>query len=196
MSRGRAAVLADLRALIERLEHGGRPRDLLPFGVAPIDGHLGGGLRLGAVHEIADAGDHPVLSALFAAGILARLDGPVLWCLRRRDLFAPALACVGLHPDRVIYAEAPRKGDLLATVEEGLRHRGLAGVVGEVARLGPTLSRRLQLAAEKSGVTALVIRSGVPDDGPSAAATRWRIAAAPSRPLPAPGIGRERWRVG
>jgi protein ImuA len=30
---------------------------------------------------------------------------------------------------------------------------------------------------------------------PSAATTRWRVTAAPSLALPAPGIGRERWLV-
>ena len=73
-------------------------------------------------------------------------------------LFAPALAAVGLHPDRVIYAETHRGSEVLAVAEEGLRQKGLAGVVAEVARLGLTASRRLQLAAEESGVPALIIR--------------------------------------
>src|SRR5919107_3271008 len=86
-------------------------------------------------------------------------------------------------------------------LEEGLRHRGLAGVVGEVARLGLTPSRRLQLAAEESGVPAFLIRRWRNDAErasgaePNAATTRWRVSPAPSRPLPAPGIGRERWLV-
>jgi len=57
---------------------------------------------------------------------------------------------VGLHPDRVIYAETHRGSEVLAVAEEGLRQKGLAGVVAEVARLGLTASRRLQLAAEES----------------------------------------------
>jgi hypothetical protein len=44
------------------------------------------------------ASEHAAIASIFAAGILARLPGPVLWCLRGRDLFAPALARVGLHP--------------------------------------------------------------------------------------------------
>ena len=193
---GRAAIFSELRTQIERLERGGgRRHAVLPFGIPALDEHLRGGLALGAVHEIAEVGECPAMAPLFAAGILARLKGPVLWCLKRRDLFAPALASAGLHPDRVIYAEAYRETDILAAMEEGLRHRGLAGVVGEVARLGLTPSRRLQLAAEETGVTAFVLRSGRSDDEPSAAVTRWRLMPAPSRSLPAPGIGRERWLV-
>jgi protein ImuA len=202
---GRALALSELRERIERLEHGRRPRAVLPFRVRELDQCLpAGGLALGGLHEVMQAGaasEHAASATLFAAGILARNKGPVLWCLRRRDLFAPALAAVGLHPDRVIYAETRREPEILATMEEGLRHNRLGGVVGEVARLGLTASRRLQLAAEESGVPALVIRRWRNDleralaDEPTAAVTRWRVSAVPSRPLPVPGIGRERWLV-
>jgi protein ImuA len=43
-------------------------------------------------------------------------------------------------------------------MEEGLKCRGLAAVVGEATRLSLTASRRLQLAAGESGVTAILIR--------------------------------------
>ncbi len=145
------------------------------------------------------AGNYPAV--LFVAGVLALLDGTVLWCLRTRDLFAPALAGAGLHPDRVIFAECGNERTVLLCLEEGLRHAGLAGVVGEVARLPITASRRLQLAAEASGVTAFVIRrwrtvQEAQEFGQlTAATTRWQITAAPSSPLPVPGIGRARWRL-
>ena len=203
LNAGRALALSELRDRIERLEGRGRPRTVLPFGVPTLDRHLpGGGLALGAVHEVMEAGaasEHAAVATLFVAGILARNKGPVLWCLSRRDLFGPALAGAGLHPDRVIYAETHRESEVLAAAEEGLRHKGLAGVVAEVARLGLTASRRLQLAAEESGMPALIVRrwrndaeraSGVEA---TAAVTRWRVSAAPSRPLPVPGVGRERW---
>ncbi len=172
----------------------------MPFGIAALDDHLpGGGLARGALHEVVEAG--PVAefagsATLFTAGIAARLKGPVLWCLTRRDLFAP-----GLAPGRVIYAEAGRDRDVLPLVEEGLRERGLVAVVGEVTRLNLIASRRLQLAAEASGVTALLLRRWwtVAEKDlaalPSAAVTRWRIAPAPSEPVPAPGLGRAKWQV-
>jgi protein ImuA len=205
---GRDRLLADLRTRVARLEHPhARSQDPLAFGVPALDGHLpGSGLARGAVHEVLEAGaleaggsgDASASAVLFAAGIAARLRGPVLWCLRRRDLFAPGLSSVGLHPDRILFVETWHEADVLPVLEEGLRQDGLAAVVGEVFRLGLTASRRLQLAAEKSGVTALVLRrrrGAAPHEEPTAAATRWRVTPAPSSPLPAPGVGRARWHV-
>ena len=163
----------------------------LPFGVAAVDARLpGGGLALGALHEVAGGAAgaiHGAAAALFAAGIMTRTHGQVLWCEGRRDLFAPALAQAGLHPDRVIYAEAGSEKSILACFEEGLRHGGLAGVVAEVAGLAMTPSRRLQLAAESSGTIGLAIRrwrreNEASDFGqPTAATTRWRVTALPPR---------------
>ena len=200
------AELATLRARIESLETSGRSRaGVLPFGVPIVDAALPqGGLALGALHEVAGGGDGAVdgaIAALFAAGIAARLPGQVLWCLTRPDLFAPALQQVGLDPDRVLYLETGDEKSLMACFEEGLRHGGLAAVVAETARLSMTASRRLQLAAEDSGVTAIAVRrwrraSEAADFGqPTAAVTRWRVTAQPSSPLPAPGVGRPRWFV-
>jgi protein ImuA len=140
-------------------------------------------------------------AALFAAGIAARTRGQVLWCVTRQDLFAPALAQAGLPPDRVIYVEAGDDKAVLASFEEGLRHRKLGAVVAEVSRLSMTTSRRLQLAAEGSGVIGLALRRGRRQVEAAefrqltAATTRWRISALPSTPLPVPGVGRARWRL-
>lgn len=215
--RGRAdaGVLDDLRAAIARIERHGTAvaapaGAVLPFGHPDLDSCLsGGGLALGALHEVTGSGpdvEHGAAAALFIAGVLARLPGLVLWVLERRDLFAPALAGVGLHPMRVLYAEAGRPASVLLVMEEGLRHRGLAGVVGEVSgRLTLTASRRLQLAAEASGVVAFAIRRSRRHDDPaltesSAAVTRWRVGALPSGPaLPfapdVPGLGQVCWRL-
>lgn len=194
------AALAELRVRIERVSAPSRPRAVLPFGIASVDAVLpAAGLALGAVHEL--CGDGPdawraSLSTLFAAGILARLKGPVLWCLHSRDLFAPALARVGLHPDRVVYCETWKDSEVLPAMEDGLRYRGLAGVVGELTRLPLSQSRRLQLAAESSGVVALVLRrSGMDRDEPNAAFSRWRITPAQSPNEGDLGMGRARWNV-
>ena len=180
-------------------------RPALPLGVAPLDAHLPeGGLRVGALHEIDEAGfaaEHAALAALFAASIAARRPGPVIWCLRGRDLFAPALVTVGLDPGRILFVETWNDAEVLPAMEEALHARGLAAVVGEVSRLSLTASRRLQLAAERTGVIALAIRrrrwrggeSG--SDEPTAAATRWRVSPAPGAGPPLAGLPRARWHV-
>ena len=124
----------------------------------------------------------------------------MLWVLRAPDLFAPGLAAAGLHPDKLIYAETGSETSVLPVTEEGLRHKGLAGVVAEAARLTLVASRRLQLAAEASGVAALVIRhwpgQGGPELSGTVAATRWRLTALASAPLGGvPGLGAPRWQV-
>ena len=110
----------------------------------------------------------------------------MLWALTRRDLFAPGLAQAGLTPDRLIYAECRNDEEVLAVMEEGVRHGGLAAVVGEAARADMAATRRLQLAAEESGTPALLLRrwrkaGADPLALPSAAFTRWRIGCAPVR---------------
>jgi protein ImuA len=204
MATGRE-VIDDLRRQIERLGGAHGSRKSLPFGVLALDRHLPGkGLTLGALHEVIEEGpaaEFAGTATLFAAGIAARLRGPVLWCLTRRDLFAPGLMQVGLHPDRVIYAETCRDADVLPLIEEGLHQKGLGAVVGEVSRLGLTASRRLQVAAEASGVPALVIRrwwTVAQKDLtklPTAASTRWRVSPVPSEVVPAGGLRRGRWQV-
>ena len=196
-------TIQQLRTAIAALEHSEAVR-AIPFGVPVIDAVLpGGGLPVASLHEVGGAGldaEFAATPALFAAGILARHPGPVLWVLERPDLFAPALAAAGLHPDRVIYAEAGRSQALLA-MEEGLRHPGLAGVVAEVSgRVTLTASRRLHLAAQAGGALAFLVRRGSEPDGAMAAVTRWRVGPASSAPpMPGrptvPGLGPPRWTL-
>lgn len=201
---GANAIISDLRDRIQHLESGvARPKTVLPFGVREIDERLpGGGLAYGAIHEFAGGGAGAVdgaAAAMFAGGIAARTKGKVVWCFARSDLFAPALAQVGLHPDRVIYVEAIKEEYVVEACEEALRFGGLGAVVAETVRLPMIVSRRLQLAAESSGTIGLIVRrwrrqTEAGDFGhPTAAATRWRISVLPSEPLPVQGIGRARW---
>jgi protein ImuA len=195
-----------LRAQIDKIEgRRRRARSALPFGIPEVDARLpGGGLSLGALHEIAGGGNGVVdgaAAALFSAGIAARTKGKVLWCVTRADIFAPALEQAGLASDRVIYVEAGDDKALLACMEEGLRHGGLGAVIAEVTRLSMTASRRLQLAAEGTSCIGIALRrwrrqTEAADFGqPTAAMTRWRISVLPSTPLPVPGVGRARWLV-
>jgi protein ImuA len=200
-----AATIAELRDTLRAIEGGSdRPRPVLPFGVEAIDARLaGGGLRIDALHEVAAEragwGDDAA-ALLFIAGIVARRPGPVLWVVRARDLFAPGLYQAGVDPERVLYAEARDDAELLALMEEGLRHRGLAAVIGEARRVAMASTRRLQLAAEGGRTVALLLKQTPRDGGdplavPSAAVTRWRVGGAPSAPVPWDGLGPACWRL-
>jgi protein ImuA len=78
-------------------------------------------------------------------------------------------------------------------MEEALKCRALAAVVAELASDGEaadvTATRRLALAARDGGALGLLLRHRS-SGAPSAAATRWTVAAAPSRPDAFGGLGR------
>ncbi|NNM78290.1 protein ImuA [Sphingomonas sp. ID1715] len=198
--------LEQLRAEVRAIAAGGKdPAAALPFGLEALDGRIaGGGLADAGLHEAAGAScgySDDAAATLFLAGIAGRRAGErgtVLWVVSRRDLFAPGLALAGLPPERLLIAEAGRDEDVLAVMEEGLRHGALAAVVGEVGRAGLTETRRLQLAAEEGGTMALMLRrwrKADPLAEPSTAITRWRIGPAPSVPLPTAGVGPPCWTI-
>ncbi|MBU0723343.1 MAG: hypothetical protein KJ904_10150 [Alphaproteobacteria bacterium] len=157
-----------------------------------------GGLPRGSIHQLEGVpGDTSVLS--FAAGLTSRCAGPdgrALWLRLRRDRqetgepYGPGLARYSLPPDRLMLVEARAIPDLLWALEEGLRCTGFSVALAEGISPDLTASRRLQLAAEASGVTALLVSPG-PVRTRSVALTRWRVTAAPS----ARGVHRPRWQV-
>ena len=201
-----------LRATISRIERSGSgaPSAVLRFGLDAIDRYLPGGGLAPGLHEIAGLGadrGHATAPVLLAASLMARArpDAPVMWVTERRDLFVPGLLAAGLCPDRLIIADAA--GEALATMEAAARVAKLAGVIGEFsADLTGKASRRLQLAAEATGLAVIAVRrprhADVSIDGPNAAATRWRVRCVPSDP-PDPivtgpfslTVGRARWRL-
>jgi protein ImuA len=216
----RSSDLAGLRARIRAIERGGgvQPAIVMPFGVETLDRCLaGGGLALGRVHEVIGEARSEVRDASpfgFAAALVTRLmetGGDVLWCPRGANphggmLSARGLAGLGLDPGRIIMVETRDDADRLWATEEALGCAGLAAVVAELGPARPGAQtrdsvscRRLQLAAEASGVTGILLR---PDAGMSASAigtpeSRWRVTAAAWTEGVAEG-GRDwvpRWRV-
>ena len=214
--RRQPETLARLRDEVRRLERTIAPdagaAGTVTFGVADIDRHLPwGGLPRGALHEVIaeDPGAGVGFVAMLAARLAKSTDGPdgpdgpdgmVLWCEGARTLdagalYAPGLKRFGLAPERVICVRARADRDALWALEEGLGG-GLAAVVGEVGAVTLTEGRRLQLAAETAGVTALLLRPPAAADVPGAALTRWRLGALPGATTPGmPGVGRARWRA-
>ena len=194
--RRRLELLRAALARLDRpaLDEGGA---ILPLGLPGIDGALpGGGLRRGCLHELCGK-TRPAAALGFAVALLGRVlagHGRAVWIGRRDDLFAPGLAALGLAPERLILVRARARDAGLWALEEALSTPGLCAALAEVDQLSLTQSRRLQLAAEAQGVTALLLRPRRAVATPSAATTRWRIAAAPSQ-AGGRDLGPPRWRV-
>jgi protein ImuA len=199
-----AAAMAALRQEIRRLEGFKNPlaqANAVRFGIPEIDNALPEkSFPLGVTHEfISHAPEEAAATAGFLSGLVALMtkdSGSVAWIGRQRPMYAPGLAAYGLDPKRILFIQAERDRDALWAMEEALRCKGLAAVVGEAADADLTATRRLQLAAEESGATGILLRANPRKTGTSACVTRWHI-----RPLQSgadnglPGVGVTRWRA-
>ncbi len=200
-------VLAALQHQIDRLERPTltktKPGDVITLGVPEIDGHLPwGGLAPASLHAI--SGAESLTPAIgFAAALLGRATRTpgakrcALWCRRGRDLYAPGLSNFGLTAANLVIVNAVEERDLLWAMEEGLRSGAMDAVLGEPQVPSLTALRRLQLAAETGGTTALLLDGMMPSGENSRSIgtgmTHWRvrtIAAPVARRNPWPGPSR------
>ena len=166
---------------------------------AGIDAALGGGLPCAALHELSAVPGHCGAAAGFAVALaaLAHEEGrQTLWittdfgALETGALYGPGLDQLGLDTARLLIARVPRPIDALLAMEEALKCRALATVVAELNSAPDlTATRRLSLAARDGGALGLLL-CHKPNDAPSAARTRWRVAAARSVPDAFGGLGR------
>ena len=97
--------------------------------------------------------------------------------------YQPGLPAALRH--RLIHVAAKTPEDALFALEEGLRCRDLAFVIGEIAgnpkALNFTAARRLSLAVERNGVPLWLVCLDA-ERGLSSARQRWEARAAPSLP--------------
>ncbi|MCI2393937.1 hypothetical protein MN186_05565 [Aliiroseovarius sp. N1F302] len=147
----------------------------------------------------------PAVDAAAMGYMLARLprtDAPVLWVqdrLSRREAGRPYLSGIGASRP-IIMVNLSRPADVLWTMEDGLRCRALAAVIGEVwgdpPALNFTATKRLVLRSELAGVPCWLIRRAATPNL-SAARDRWRIGALPSatNPYDARAPGKPRWAL-
>lgn len=180
------------------------------------DRALGGGLQRGALHEIIAAGQPDAAAAAgFCAGLCisatrrapgagarapaaARRHG-VVWIrqvygeMESGKLYPHGLREMGMPPGRLIHIRLKDATEILRAGMEAIGCKALGAVVVEIPGspkiLDLTATRRLSLAAEKSGVPVFLLRICPQAEG-SAATTRWQIRSAPSRALEAnaPGL--------
>jgi protein ImuA len=193
--------MAALRARIGAIE-GPRPAEgaLFALGAAALDAQLGGGLPKGRLHELfaAEADDRGALAGVALMLAMRAGDGPLLWLRQDRAvkaagaLYGPGLADLGFDPARLIEVVAPDEAALLRAAGDAVRCPQLAMLLIEpwkaARELDLTASRRLAVAAEKSGVTVLLLRAEA-EPGPSAAYSRWRVRSGASAALEAEAPG-------
>src|SRR5436305_3171322 len=199
MTGARTSTLTTLRGNIERIEtHGDAyaPRKVA-LGHAEADATLQGGLAVGVMHEVfTDAGRQSAAATGFVAGLAGRVAArrPLVWV--RQDfteiesgaLSMTGLAELGLDPRGLVTVRAADVDTALRTAADALACDALGAVVlevwGEARQFDLVASRKLTLAAQSSGVTALLLRAAAAPM-PSTAETRWIVRAAHSPPGPA-----------
>jgi protein ImuA len=198
MSTARTSTLANLRGRIERIEtpvdtHG---LNKVALGHAAADSVLHGGLAVAAVHEVFAEGHQSTAATGFIAGLAGRVSPrrPLVWV--RQDfseiesgaLSMSGLCELGLDPRLLVTVRAPDTDAALRTAADALACDALGAVVlevwGEARQLDLVASRKLTLAAQASGVTALLLRVAA-EPQPSTAETRWIVRAAHSPPAAA-----------
>lgn len=172
----------------------------LRLGLPAMDATLEDGLALGALHDLAPAAPLQFGAAAgFAFALAARIpsDKQVLWiqtdfaALESGAPYGPGIALLGLPLHRLLILRVARGLDVLWAMEEALKSHAIAAVLAELPEDAAdlTASRRLSLAARAGGGLGLLLRRR-PCPLPSAAITRWEIAAAPSLPDRFGGLGR------
>jgi protein ImuA len=165
-------------------------------GIESLDAALAGGLAYGRVHEVyAGEADDASAAAAFVVALATSMsdgNGSIVWLRSHRSirrggsLQANGWAELGGEPANALFGVLPDNMALLRAAVDALRCAALDAVIveawGRMSELDLTASRRLTLAAEKSGVPLFLLRV---DAAPvtSAAQTRWQVASAPSRAL-------------
>ena len=201
------AVRSDI---ISRLE-----RDILPLeGLKSLstDNNINIGFRpienafpnatfpVGCIHEFLCSSFESIASTNgFVAVLLSKLmqfDGVIIWLSTSQTLFPSSLKRFGVQPDKIIFVDLKNERDVLYATEESLKCKRIAAVVSDIKHITFKESRRLQLAAEQSRVTGLLVRHQPKIFNTIACVSRWRITSLP-RVLPEnmPGIGFPRWNV-
>jgi len=197
LSRLRRAIAQTSEPLVDEAHS-------LALGVPEIDAALGGGLACAALHDLSAAPVHLGAAAGFALALAARApDRPrqTLWIAtdfggqETGALYGPGLDLFGLDTAKLLVARVARPVDALFAMEEALKCRALATVIAEIdGEVDLTATRRLSLAARAGGALGVLLRHKR-SCSPSAARTRWEIAACPSVPDELGGLGRTAFRL-
>jgi len=160
-------------------------------------------LEAGQLHEIHSDGDDRAGACAFAlawgcTGFGGENKGAIFMVRSARrsrlplGLYGEGLLLLGIDPARLVLVDTPDEMELLRAALDAVRCIQAGTVVmeteGPLPRYDLTTSRRLVLAAERSGSRVIVLRRDAPPRA-SAAQARWAIRSAPSVPLEARAPG-------
>ena len=199
MNGARMSTLASLRGSIARIEASidadmdAALPNRIALGHASADAMLRGGLAPATLHEVFADGHQSGAATGFIAGLAGRMSPrkPLVWV--RQDFSASengalsmsGLCELGLDPRLLVTVSAADVDAALRTAADALACDALGAVVlevwGNVRQLDLVASRKLTLAAQAAGVTALLLRIAATPI-PSTAETRWIVRAAHSPP--------------
>jgi len=198
----KAEVMSHLRQAIRGIEGYKQTRSAsMTTGILEIDQSLpGGSFPLAAIHEFVTSGAEDGAAASgFLSALLSTIAGDkgvILWIVKDLNLFPPSLKVFGLDPDRIIFVVLPKPQEALWAMEEALRCRELVSVVCEISDPDLTATRRMQIAAEKSGVTGFLLRMNPKKTSSTSCVSRWNVRSLPSGiDKGCPGVGFPRWQL-
>jgi protein ImuA len=163
----------------------GLTADAVPHGEIFASGHEGAGAAL----ALALALDRMGACAASGPSADAPNERTWMWVQDRTALRLTGRPCRSGLPRSLrrglVHVAAKSPGDALFALEEGLRCRELAFIIGEIAgdprALDFTASRRLSLAVEKHGVPLWLVRLDAARNL-SSARMRWQVRSAASPP--------------
>lgn len=181
--------------------------DIFTTGIDAIDSLLpDGGLSFGVIHEI--LADSAGCEGAFYAAVLAQAalksrlalysgdiadiqatPAAIVWADRRRVLYPPALAAMGMDLRRLIVLYPADREQEVAALADCLRCHGVCAAVGFPGAMSAVEARRLQLAAEQGHSAGILLRRCGRESRNYAAATRWLV-----RPVPGERLV-QRWEI-
>lgn len=176
-------AIEKLRLTMQRLAH---PQEedgkswVLRTGFSDIDQYLpAGGISSHAVHEITGPQSMGFVSQLLTK---THHEHTCVWARSAKANsvpYGPFLAAKGLNTEQILFVECQSDQDLFWCMEEALKSKATALVIGEPrSAIDLTTSRRFQLAAENGHSLGLVLCAA---NGPSNALfSRWYIQASPT----------------
>ncbi|MGI9351357.1 MAG: ImuA family protein [Rhizobiaceae bacterium] len=170
----------------------GDPGNRLRLGIPDIDILLGDGLALNDLHEVRCSLSRDIGTACgFMLGLLCRIEKsrPVIWIAEPSvtpdtgTLYPDGFEYFGFDSSRLVHVQSMHLKDALWAAGEVTKAGSLAASVFQVAgnpeAFDLSVSRKLMLRSQKSGVPLFILRQAGREEA-SSAATRWHVKPSPS----------------